>query len=690
MRRRIIWVTLALVTTAGCGEGSLLERMVTPSASLRLDTAVEKRAAFARGYKSYKRGDLAEALPIFEQLVTDYPELADYALYYVGNINQRLGNGVSAATAFSRLLRDYPDSVQAPAAALVLGRLLIADGRVHEGRLALSKALKAPDSSVVEAARIATAEADERRGDVSSAYAQYMQVRHDAPTSAAAHTAKQHVLELRAAHPELAPTGPALLDEARLLLAEKDYAAAKAAAQELSQQAAAGIDPTQVLRVVADALLGLGETERGLAVLRELAERYPDSAAAPEAWYRRGTILWNRDRDAEALPAFEECRRYPQQERAAAALYAIGRIHQQAGRTAAAIAAYRELASRYPSTKLAGEAQWRVGWIQYQAGSWTTAAATFGQLTDNEQLRDEAAYWQGRALEHAGRSVAARQLYRNIVDRSPGGYYAMWAQRRLGTASSTLLLRNAPALTPPPPPAAAAPQVPDTFHLVRADELKAAGVNTLARQELAATEREYEYDIAVQRYLVRAYQTVDAYAAALRVSRRLGSQADLSPSEEQQLRYPLAFWDTVRRSADAQDVDPVLVVAVIRQESMFDPTARSPADARGLMQLLPSTAERVAATDQIDLNDPDVNIDLGTRYLRTLLTRFGGDPLKAIAAYNGGERAVVKWQRQFAELADDEFVESITYRETRDYVKRVVANYRTYQQRYGVAANGDG
>ena len=205
-------------------------------------------------------------------------------------------------------------------------------------------------------------------------------------------------------------------------------------------------------------------------------------------------------------------------------------------------------------------------------------------------------------------------------------------------------------------------------------------------------EREYDGDIAVQRYLVRAYEAVDAYAASVRLARRLGDQADLSPSEEQQLRYPLAFWDTVRRAADAQDVDPLLVVAIIRQESMFDPTARSPADARGLMQLLPSTAERVASTsgqplDHADLTDPGVNIDLGTRYLRTLLTRFGGDPLKAIAAYNGGENAVAKWQRRFADLADDEFVESITYRETRDYVKRVVANYRTYQQRYSVAAN---
>lgn len=686
MGRVIACLTLALLA-AGCAEGSLLEQMVPPSARPRLDTPDEKRAAFSRAYGSYRRGDLAEALPVFEQLVTEYPELADYHLYYVGAINQRLGRNDRTEAAFSRLLRDYPDSVQAPAAALALGQLLIAAGRVDQGRLALWTALNGPDSSLVDGARLALGEADERAGDVASAYTQYMQVRHDAPTSAAAHTAKQHVLKLRAAHPELAPTGPTLLDEARLLLAEKDYAAAKAAALKLSQPPAAGIDPTQVLRLAADAMVGLGETERALAALRQLAEGYPDSAAAPEAWCRRGTILWNRDRDAEALQAFEACRRYPQYEGAAEALYAIGRIHQQAGDTTAAIAAYRELANGFPSSKLAGEAQWRIGWIQYQAGSWTTAAATFEQVADNEQLRDEAAYWEGRALERAGRPAAARQLYRNIVDRSPGGYYAMWAQRRLDEASSALLLRDAPTLTPPTPPTAAPPPVPDAFHLVRADELKAARVTTLARKELAAMEREYDYDIAVQRYLVRAYQTVDAYAAALRVARRLGSQADLSPSEERQLRYPLAFWEPVRRAADAQDVDPLLVVAIIRQESMFDPTARSPADARGLMQLLPSTAERVAATDQVDLNDPEVNIDLGTRYLRTLLTRFGGDPLKAIAAYNGGENAVVKWQRRFADLADDEFVESITYRETRDYVKRVVSNYRTYQQQYSVARN---
>ncbi len=150
--------------------------------------------------------------------------------------------------------------------------------------------------------------------------------------------------------------------------------------------------------------------------------------------------------------------------------------------------------------------------------------------------------------------------------------------------------------------------------------------------------------------------------------------------------YPLAFWPQVSRAAATQQVDPLLLLALMRQESVFDPTARSPADARGLMQLLPSTAARVAAArgepTPSDLTNPDVNIALGAAYLGSLLRDYGGDPRKALAAYNGGEPAVARWQESYGQLEGDEWVESITYRETRDYVKKVMGNHRRYQQLY--------
>ena len=123
----------------------------------------------------------------------------------------------------------------------------------------------------------------------------------------------------------------------------------------------------------------------------------------------------------------------------------------------------------------------------------------------------------------------------------------------------------------------------------------------------------------------------------------------------------------------------------MRQESVFDPGAVSPAAAYGLMQLLVTTASRVAGrpVDASALVDPATNITLGTRYLRQLLDRFDGNLAKALAAYNGGEDAVAKWERRAPGAPTDEFVETISYRETRQYVKQVLGNYRRYRRLYG-------
>jgi soluble lytic murein transglycosylase len=222
------------------------------------------------------------------------------------------------------------------------------------------------------------------------------------------------------------------------------------------------------------------------------------------------------------------------------------------------------------------------------------------------------------------------------------------------------------------------------YHWDRSRELKAAGMNAAAARELAALTRELPDGGEREPYLLAAYTDLEAHGRALKLANRLGG-GTLSASTLAAYLYPRAYWSHVTTAADAQRLDPYVVLALMRQESLFDPDAVSPAAAYGLMQLLVSTASRVAGqeVERAALVDPGTNIDLGTRYLRQLLDRYQGNLAKALAAYNGGEDAVAKWERRAPGAATDEFVETISYRETRHYVKQVLANYRRYRRLYG-------
>jgi soluble lytic murein transglycosylase len=164
-----------------------------------------------------------------------------------------------------------------------------------------------------------------------------------------------------------------------------------------------------------------------------------------------------------------------------------------------------------------------------------------------------------------------------------------------------------------------------------------------------------------------------------------------APPELRRHLYPLGYWSIVYPAARARGVDPLLVAAVIRQESAFRPEAVSSANARGLMQLMPSTAAELSRATGAPpprpeaLHQPAANIDLGTTLLARLLARYDGSVVKALAAYNGGEEAVAKWERRYPARDEDEFVELISYRETREYVKAVLGNHRQYQRLYAAS-----
>jgi soluble lytic murein transglycosylase len=185
---------------------------------------------------------------------------------------------------------------------------------------------------------------------------------------------------------------------------------------------------------------------------------------------------------------------------------------------------------------------------------------------------------------------------------------------------------------------------------------------------------------------VRYFEKVTRSAAENQSSQAL-------PPEAWMAAYPLAFWPEVKKQAATYGVDPYLILAIMREESRFDPAVTSRARARGLMQIIKRTGKNIARQLQLEnyytkkLYDPTLNIQMGTYYYSQVFNLFAGNHALALASYNGGPGAVTKWKKKLldekGELDIDEFIEHIPYKETKYYVKKVLNTYYEYKRIYG-------
>ena len=165
------------------------------------------------------------------------------------------------------------------------------------------------------------------------------------------------------------------------------------------------------------------------------------------------------------------------------------------------------------------------------------------------------------------------------------------------------------------------------------------------------------------------------------------------PNEAWRAAFPLPYESSVRGAAGMNQLDPMLVAGLIRQESAFESSVTSHAGAVGLMQVMPKTATKLARQLKLRyararLTDPGYNLNLGSRYLANLIQALG-TPEAALAAYNAGEDRVAQWTAGQKYLEPAEFVESIPFTETREYVQIVIRNAEVYRQVYGSSASGD-
>ena len=433
-------------------------------------------------------------------------------------------------------------------------------------------------------------------------------------------------------------------------------------------------------------LLLAGELFAAAGRFRDAERAYRSATADPGlgalAIYRRARVLVRLGDPgaSEALSGFAQS--FPSDTAAPTALYMLGDMLADRGEWSGAARWFGELIARYPADLRASLGRFRLASQALRDSLRDSAAALFqAEVTAGGPQRTTARFWLGKLNLLARDTAGARATWLALVREDSISYYGLRARREVDLPP----LRIAAAPVPGPSPAVA-------ISLGRIDTLLLAGLDTAAQAEVRAV-------------LGRApQQDADALLAwgdglAARgfgpAAVRLGWQAALkSPNDSRVLRviFPWPNRRAVEAEAAEFGVDPLLLVAIVRQESVFDAQALSPAGARGLAQLLPGTAALTARGLDVTfypewINVPDLNLHLGAAHLQELLQRFGGRVDAAAAAYNAGASPVKRWLERPGADDPDEFVELIPYQETRGYVRAVLRNRELYRALYVTPTN---
>ena len=375
------------------------------------------------------------------------------------------------------------------------------------------------------------------------------------------------------------------------------------------------------------------------------------------------------------------------------------------GRTEEAVSGYAALAAASPRSERAAESLFRAGFLRFRAGvpgdaavHWTAYLA----LAAGEDAA-RARFWLAKAAIAQGDTATADTHLQAAATASPWDYYGLRAQALLTGDPALTLTEPAPDSVDADWPAVEtwlsawagpedpeAPPVTESLAWRRGLELLRAGLHEEAEDQFAALINE----TARQRWslyrLARALDEEGQTAAAARAAARLVGERTDAPRGLLRLAYPHEYLDLATDGAEANGFPPLLLLALVRQESFFDPDAESSANALGLTQVIPTTADEIAG--QIDEPDftyadlfrPTVSLRFGSHYLGSQLKLFEGNVSAALAAYNGGPGNSLRWSEP-AGGDPDVFLEVINLSETRAYVELVLEHYAHYRYAYGLA-----
>lgn len=370
-----------------------------------------------------------------------------------------------------------------------------------------------------------------------------------------------------------------------------------------------------------------------------------------------------------------------------------GRIEEENQNFAESAKLFRKALDEKPeNSAFADKITWYLSWNERKQKNYPEATRLLKELRDRSESNFEKsryAFWLAKTYAEAGEPDDAKDEFKKLIKVDPLSFYGLLAFREINEPLPKNMVRAEDNETQK-----AQTNLPHELRS-RIDEnylawLIATKEDNVAKDYLdtvaAQIRKLYPNDIDIWTSLLHLYTKTQNYLA-------LFSQINMLPTamrrtileSNPKLIFPNPYFETVSKAASRFGISLEFIYSIMRQESSFNPQARSQMDAFGLMQLLPEVARRSASANAIDftntddLYEPHINIPIGSAYLRELWDKYNGELVLAVASYNASEKAILSWLKTRFRGDSVEFIEDIPYDETRDYVKLVLRNLITYQ-----------
>jgi soluble lytic murein transglycosylase len=631
-----------------------------------------------------------EAEVVFRQASQRGEALSDYADYLGAQAAIAGGRPADAIALLDHFAERHPGSLFVPTAPILLANAYLAGNDPAKALGVLLPLVSSPEAKHTEF-RFALAKAYQAGGNLQQAGALYRGIYLKDPLSAEAESSKKQLDAIGAplSVAERKEHADAMFNAKHYDMAEEEYRSLRKDSAQLTQADRAALE---IYEAVCD--LRLKKLDR--KDVAQLPVTSDDSAALK--MYLQSELARDKNDATEHDYLVQQMeQQYPHSRWLEEALYSGGNMYLIQNDEAKAAASYLQLVTMFPRSVYAPSSHWHAAWLNYRLRRYPEAARLMDEQIMDYPAGEEipgALYWRGRLYEDVEHNLPqAVNYYKTLNASYVNTYYAMLARQRLNALGEQLAVAPAPALAyvrPLDNPDLTDELPENDLHLIKARLLANAGLNEYIRPEIQLSSTADSWGALAE---AEIYQSFGESFRALEAMKHSGLPFFSLPVSDVpmvywKLEFPLPYWAEIKSDSEADGIDPYLTAALIRQESEFNAKVVSYANAYGLMQLLPSTGKSLARKhgerhfSTSELLDPSTNIELGTADLKASIAKYGGQVEYVLASYNAGDTPVHRWIAYDDYKDMPEWVESIPYSQTRNYVESILRNREMYREVY--------